>query len=278
MIRIDKDLDAIPISLSTDEKLRRSNPTKTTYEHRLQIIRAGQYPPQTDSARYDERYKYKDFKSELEEDLYHQKCAYCETDKYDRHIEHYRPKRGGYYWLAFSWDNLIVACSKCNENKGNEFPLEEGGVKVAFEDTPENLANINRLSAQYDAIEHPLLINPEAKDASTLEALDQIRFDRVTGKILEHQNPRIDKTLEVCDLNRDALCQDRKKIWDQYLAEINEAILTNWHDERDRAIRLKQIADKLRRDAASPDLPFLAFRRCAVREEWLRDVLRELTR
>lgn len=277
MITINKDLKAVPISLSTDEKLLRRNPTKTTYERRLEIIRNGQYPPQVESRNYDERYKYRDFRTTLEVDLYHRKCAYCETDKYDRHIEHYRPKRGGYYWLAFSWDNLIVACSKCNENKGNKFPLEEGHTRVLFENTPENIANINCLSAQYDAIEHPLLLNPEAQDQSTLDALHHISFDRETGEIIKGQHPRMDKTREVCDLNRKDLCQDRKKIWDDFCKEIDIAVKTCWHDKRDRVLRLKQICQAFETAAYSPENSYLAFRQCAIRENWFRDLMKELT-
>src|SRR5258708_996344 len=53
----------------------------------------------------------------------HYKCCYCERrlQKFDLQVEHFRPKRGfrqgasqtkdehpGYYWLAYSWDNLLL--------------------------------------------------------------------------------------------------------------------------------------------------------------------------
>lgn len=63
-------------------------------------------------------------------------CAYClrrlENDRGD--VDHFRPKRGadgvvhqGYWWLAYSFENYLLACRICNSScKGNKFPLEEG--------------------------------------------------------------------------------------------------------------------------------------------------------
>jgi hypothetical protein len=99
--------------------------------------------------------RYRSF--EIDEDLYkemkavflavfHGKCAYCETDitaGQRGDVEHYRPKqrvmgedgkplkvkgrRGkeiqhqGYYWLAYDWRNLLLACILCNQpSKGGK--------------------------------------------------------------------------------------------------------------------------------------------------------------
>lgn len=53
------------------------------------------------------------------------------------HVEHWRPANSsrqslkekrikpGYYWLAYSWDNLFLSCFSCNSSKKNDlFPLE----------------------------------------------------------------------------------------------------------------------------------------------------------
>ena len=72
------------------------------------------------------------------DECHHSKCCYCETIVHfaSRHVEHWRPKgrsfqgRGevpvqpGYYWLAYSWDNLLLSCPSCNSRKGDLFPLE----------------------------------------------------------------------------------------------------------------------------------------------------------
>lgn len=67
----------------------------------------------------------------------HGKCAFCESKI--RHVdhgdvEHYRPKGGfrqssnepleqpGYFWLAYVWENLFLACALCNQSfKGTCF-------------------------------------------------------------------------------------------------------------------------------------------------------------
>ena len=100
-------------------------------------------------------YKHDEVKRTLN-DLFHFKCAYCEsyfgaTSPVD--IEHFRPKlaveredgtliKPGYYWLAGAWDNLLPSCIDCNRarihqqpglddpelsGKANLFPIEDDG-------------------------------------------------------------------------------------------------------------------------------------------------------
>ncbi len=71
--------------------------------------------------------------------IQHNKCCFCESSLHAQHgdVEHFRPKGGwvqeekdklsevGYYWLAYDWDNLFLACQKCNQTfKKNYFPIE----------------------------------------------------------------------------------------------------------------------------------------------------------
>ncbi len=92
----------------------------------------------------------------------HEKCCYCEMGIQSKHndVDHYRPKaraeRGphhsetyGYWWLTFTWENLLLACANCNRGqaKGSRFPLEKGCVPLArWEQPPEK--------------ERPLIIDP----------------------------------------------------------------------------------------------------------------------
>jgi uncharacterized protein (TIGR02646 family) len=74
--------------------------------------------------------RHKQIRAALEE-AFHGKCAYCESEikhvGYSQ-IEHYRPvsKRRD---LAFCWDNLLLACGRCNgpEFKGDLFPEADAG-------------------------------------------------------------------------------------------------------------------------------------------------------
>jgi len=68
------------------------------------------------------------------------KCCFCEakiTHLSHGDIEHFRPKSAyrqdetsqiqypGYYWLAYDWNNLYLACEICNRSKkGNYFPIK----------------------------------------------------------------------------------------------------------------------------------------------------------
>ncbi len=112
MIRVKKDLDVIPNSLSE----------RKTEKRRNTCIKDKRYHQ---NKKFDERFKQKDIKESLSK-IYHQKCAFCEQkiakcidnnlEECSSTVEHYRPK-SKYYWLAFSWDNLLWCCHRCNQKK-----------------------------------------------------------------------------------------------------------------------------------------------------------------
>ena len=76
-------------------------------------------------------------------DLSHQKCWFSEAKDCFSHwdVEHYRPKKsakdkdgtehGGYWWLAFDWQNFRICGNAGNRKKGTFFPLRQGCVRVA---------------------------------------------------------------------------------------------------------------------------------------------------
>ena len=94
--------------------------------------------------------------------LQHDKCCYCESRPFATsagRIDHFRPKAAvrqgtgsdriypGYYWLAYRWDNLVLACEKCNLKKSDYFPLENSGQRAR--------SHLDPLDAEI-----PLLLNP----------------------------------------------------------------------------------------------------------------------
>jgi uncharacterized protein (TIGR02646 family) len=98
----------------------------------------------------------------------HGKCCYCEVAPEKPyaflHVEHYRPKAysqqgrnakkcfPGYYWLAYEWSNLFLACHFCNSsNKKNFFPLVDEASRAK-----NHHGNINA--------EQPLIIRPDGPD------------------------------------------------------------------------------------------------------------------
>lgn len=73
-------------------------------------------------------------------------CAYCEDNIRETGVplDHFRPKgavhdgqrkrvHGGYWWLAWSWENLFRACGTCNDqnHKGNQFPVLDEAERLA---------------------------------------------------------------------------------------------------------------------------------------------------
>lgn len=133
------------------------------------------------------------------------KCCYCERpiERAFHDVEHFRPKRrahrgsgfatDGYWWLAWTWDNLLFACSLCNRSfKKTQFPLEPGCAALVPEDQPPGA-------------ERCLLIDPGLEDP-----LDAIRFRpvKMRGKtrwMPQAKNPRGQATIEVLGLDREGL-------------------------------------------------------------------------
>lgn len=149
-------------------------------------------------------------------EIYHLKCAYCEQKLLDapKHIEHYRPKNT-YYWLAYSWDNLLLCCGSCNSVKNANFPIK----KTITSYNNEAFTNIHNLGNSYDAIEEPMLINPEKEDV-----LDKLVFDK-NGKINSFDK-RVKSTIDdICKLNREELVQKRVEFLNDFISLVDEYIL-----------------------------------------------------
>lgn len=110
----------------------------------------------------------------------HGKCAFCERgeDAFNQPVEHFRPKGGAsdfdganwspsvsshYWWLAWTWSNLLFACDDCNRvgAKGNRFPIAAGTVRIAAPVTP-----LRKIGRSHTAVkrETAMLINPREED------------------------------------------------------------------------------------------------------------------
>ena len=129
--------------------------------------------------------------------MQHNKCCYCEKReeqaKY-RDVEHYRPK-SQYYWLTWTWENLLFACQDCNrEQKKDKFPLNGAGGRLLPEDSPPGA-------------EFPMVLDPSDPAA---DPTSHIRFVRERLQGLERWIPQGltpigKKTIEVCGLDRSTL-------------------------------------------------------------------------
>lgn len=266
MIKIEKNIRAVPTSLIPafidlfphDTKI--PGTTTTTHQKRTEIINNGTY-----DEGYSDRYKLDDIRDALIA-IYKHKCAYCEQKMERYNVEHYRPKKI-YYWLAFSWDNLIMACPTCNGFKGLHFELGPGRNRVIFDNTETNIRLINCSSSGYDTIEEPKMVNPEVTNPNGL-----IRF-QMSG-IIESDNDRFKYTIEKCKIDRKYLNDDRRKILDVFKRDMRSAMLEP--DPNIRIIQINTIITKFINDSQDDELPFLAFRRFAIENGWLKIILKEL--
>jgi uncharacterized protein (TIGR02646 family) len=240
----------IPISLrlpiEVERNTRKNQPSRTTHKRRKEIIEEAHY---LDDDNYNSRYKQDDVKTDLE-DRYHHKCAYCEQKVESYHVEHYRPK-SIYYWLAYSWDNLLFCCATCNEKKLNYFETLQ--PKVSYK--PEDLPRIHELCQEYNQIEQPLLLHPEYDNAEPLLVFNE------KGEV-SSTDARAAYTISVdkgCDLSRKYLCDDRKEILDEFRNKLDDIITTKQGERQKEAVDdlLKDFAKK----ASDEKATFLAFRR-----------------
>ncbi len=166
--------------------------------------------------------------------LYKNKCAICERSRgTELQVDHYRPKKprnnqsqtqynhSGYYWLAYSWSNLIPLCSICNIKKSNKFPLK-GWTNTNRISDHNNIYGLNPF-APYDLNwlqqkEHPLIVNPEH------DILPERHFSfkndgRIIGRTDEGK-----ETINICKLNRKDLIRERLKIRENYANAIKSAL------------------------------------------------------
>ncbi len=143
------------------------------------------------------------------------KCCFCEKPIYNGTIEHFRPKAGwkqvagpltrpGYYWLAYSWANMLISCTECNQGdqKGNLFPVL--GVRAT---TPSMALHL----------ENHEIINPTEDEPSV-----DITFQ---GSIPIHLSPRGKLNIDMFKLDiRGDVASIRKDKYDLYftLKQISE--------------------------------------------------------
>jgi hypothetical protein len=168
------------------------------------------------------------------------KCVWCESESGSTgpaDVDHYRPKHRAegllkgdihpdhYWWLAYSWDNLVLCCQDCNRAKRNRFPvigkrLEPGDPSDA---------------------EQPLLLNPYGTD----DPAQHLWFeDDGTVRPISHRG---DVTIEVLALNRPNLVQRRREA-----AELTQSVLVAAPDP---------IPVNTRASLTNPQLEYVGLRR-----------------
>lgn len=187
--------------------------------------------------------------------IYHRKCAYCEKSlkDADRHVEHYRPKVP-YFWLAFSWDNLLIACKKCNELKNNQFIKHLEGLQLQYKN--ETLETAQSQIQSYNLIEKPLIINPEQETEISLK--EHFTFCLKTAEILA-KSPQMKTTIEVCQLNREELVELRVDELVKLKNHLRQDLFT-WKTKKTELVTAISDTFKKFKLEITPETSFIAWR------------------
>lgn len=163
---------------------------------------------------------WRSFKGDFET-AQHRKCAYC--DQKDTGgvggVDHFRPKSSlscleaagredprtknfadrrrrqvcarGYWWLAYSWENWLYVCERCNSWKSDLFPRDD------FDGSPTEGTD-----------DFPLILDP----FGTLNPADHLRFDDL-GAIEAVDGSRVGaETIRTLGLDRESLRDARQQI------------------------------------------------------------------
>jgi 5-methylcytosine-specific restriction endonuclease McrA len=224
MRKINKDFDAIPDALNLARNEFCKQDLKIAIDARTQT-------PLTDRPKFVfkiSRYRQENVVFSLENDIYNYKCAFCETDPTAGarlQVEHYRPKsavkneptHAGYYWLAYEWTNLLLACSVCNIAKSSHFPIQNERC-TAHQALANGDIDVSKSHILHDILqnEQPLLLNPE---------IDSLRLHLAflpKGKI-EAITKHGKKTIKIIKLDRKPLTVARNKLYNQFLGQFLRA-------------------------------------------------------
>ena len=184
------------------------------------------------------------------------KCCFCEG-RFDEHapgdVEHYRPKgavrqdaastalKPGYFWLAYSWENLYWCCQICNRsNKRDFFPLKDPAKRAR--------SNTDDLTA-----EEPLLLDP----GGMANPCGHIGFRREIAVGLTEIGRC---TIEFIGLNRPQLEEKRRERIDQ-LANLSRTVEISKRIPDLEFAALAQQAARALQVAILPDAEFSAMAR-----------------
>lgn len=205
------------------------------------------------------------------EELFHRKCAYCETPlpEVSWDVEHFRPKGAvaecpehpGYYWLAYEWSNLYPSCEACNRRRRDlptwtdreegetagkltQFPLEDEAGRAFSPDADLGRERPSLLDPCADQPEEYLLYTPHGE------------VEPASG------DSRAAATIDILHLRRRRLRDRRKQHLDLVVVLIKAWLqLRKWDPQKAAALKA-EMDEKVFADSA----PFAGAARYAFRD------------
>ncbi len=153
--------------------------------------------------------------------LFRDKCAYCESaiPHGQEEVEHFRPlghARGldgaespqHYVWLAYEWENILLACATCSRAKASFFPLI--GIRARIRATLDEIY----------ATERPELIDPGRDDP-----WGEIRM--TADGLCRPARRRGEVSIAILQLNRPALVKRRAQDMEELRARFPFVVRQN---------------------------------------------------
>jgi len=200
-----------------------------------------QQNPSPDKAFPFKVYKNDEIKTLLEQ-LFKEKCAYCETryaSSQPVDVEHFRPKGEiileegptlvpGYWWLAATWENLLPSCIHCNRRSKHLLPSGEVRVIGKGNYFPLAAGQLHARVPGDELGETPLLINPTLENPDQhLEFVDDllcgspysiVKAKSVNGTVSNKGS----KSIEYYALNRNSLVKERVELLKRLSFALNQ--------------------------------------------------------
>lgn len=157
------------------------------------------------------------------------------------------PVRPGYYWRAYDPENLVFCCDKCNRSwKKNLWPVKpfQGPWKAPNPGEKEEELVLDPFDASFDPLAH-------------------FRFGDMGVMIARQNDERAEATIETLGLDRQSLCDERRKVYDQLQADVSdvERALREGPIEATEERKLWKIAE-----ACAWSSPHAAFARAALKK------------
>ena len=197
-------------------------------------------------------------------EMHNVRCCYCERIRdatRESDIEHFRPKtevsdarpsKPGYWWLAYSWNNLFFACKTCNEtHKKCQFPISGTRARGPGDD----------LSKEEALLLDPSVDHPE--QAIGFDYIAEVGMVWIYG--VGPEKVRADKTVEVCGLNRRSLLQERGAARRE-LVVIARKMVAALEDRNASREYIQRLGEEISRMTSSTSrVPFIGMRRAFFR-------------
>lgn len=242
MLYVDRNSVPVPEGLINDRSVKENQRAIFEFMALSPMERAQKRPPQTtDTTRVD------GLKDSLHL-LFNGRCAFCERKTDSLGIHRFRPARNAnkkdknpdarlyYIWFAWVWQNFYLACYECNELLANNYLVTGRHMPVPSLQDYEIYLTINRgIWPVWPPKETPLLLDPcQVKNMATY-------FKVSSDGYFIPLNRRAYSTIDILDLNRTQLREDREERFKFYLNALARAMEFDIQFELSRLLDFNQL-------------------------------------